>query len=124
MADDRLVQRLEEQLRDSHATNADLRERLGDIKKREEAANVIRVEGRDALAQLERASAKQKAAEEHAAAAQRRCDDAEREALRACGEFEELRERLERVQLEADALSDLNARVEKARHVGDLFPAS
>jgi hypothetical protein len=31
MTDDRIVQRLEEQLRDAHATNADLRERLGDI---------------------------------------------------------------------------------------------
>jgi septal ring factor EnvC (AmiA/AmiB activator) len=54
MSDDRLVQRLEEQLRDAHATNADLRDRLGDIEKREHAANVIRVEGRDALAQLEK----------------------------------------------------------------------
>ncbi len=124
MTDDRIVQRLEEQLRDAHATNADLRERLGDIKKREEAANVIRVEGRDALAQLEKVSAKQKAAEDNAAAAQHKCDDAEREALRARGDLEELRERMERVQVEADALSDLKARVEKARHVGDLFPAS
>jgi hypothetical protein len=122
MSDDRLVQRLEEQLRDAHATNADLRDRLGDIGKREEAANVIRVEGRDALAQLEKAHAKQKAAEDNAAAAQRKCDDAEREALRVRGELEELRERLERVQLEADALSDLNARIETAKHVGDLFP--
>ncbi len=78
MTDDRIVQRLEEQLRDAHATNADLRERLGDIKKREEAANVIRVEGRDALAQLEKVSAKQKAAEDNAAAAQHKCDDAQR----------------------------------------------
>jgi len=31
MTDDRIVQRLEEQLRDAHATNADLRERLNDI---------------------------------------------------------------------------------------------
>jgi predicted nucleic acid-binding Zn-ribbon protein len=84
--------------------------------------NVIRVEGRDALAQLEKAHAKQKAAEDNAAAAQRKCDDAEREALRVRGELEELRERLERVQLEADALSDLNARIETAKHVGDLFP--
>ncbi len=60
MTDDRIVQRLEEQLRDAHATNADLRERLGDIKKLEEAANVIRVEGRDALAQLEKVSANRK----------------------------------------------------------------
>jgi hypothetical protein len=124
MADDRLVQRLEEQLRDSHATNADLRERLGEIKKREEAANVIRVEGRDALAQLEKASAKQKAAEDNAAAAQRKCDDAEREALRTRGALEELRERFDVVKREADELLALNAHIETAKHVRDLFLAS
>jgi hypothetical protein len=43
MPDDRIVQRLEEQLRDAHATNADLRERLGDIEARERGkANVNR----------------------------------------------------------------------------------
>ena len=124
MTDDRIVQRLEEQLRDSHATNADLRERLGDIEKREEAANVIRVEGRDALAQLEKASAKQKAAEDNAAAAQRKCDDAEREALRANGEFEELRNRFEIVKAEADKHRALNDRIESAKHADDLFAAS
>jgi hypothetical protein len=45
MTDDRIVQRLEEQLRDAHATNADLRDRLGDIDKREQAANRIKIEG-------------------------------------------------------------------------------
>jgi len=42
-------------------------------------------------------------------------------ALRARGELEELRERLERVQLEADVLIELNAGVEKARRVSELF---
>ena len=65
-----------EQLRDAHATNADLRGRLEDIDKREQAANRIKIEGRDALAQLEKPSAKQKAAEDNAAATQRKCDDA------------------------------------------------
>jgi len=31
MTDDRIVQRLEEQLSDTHATNADLREASGDV---------------------------------------------------------------------------------------------
>jgi hypothetical protein len=35
-----------------------------------------------------------------------------------------MQERFGSVQVEARTLSDLNARVEKARHVGDLFPAS
>jgi len=113
-----------EQLRDAHATNADLRGRLEDIDKREQAANRIKIEGRDALAQLEKPSAKQKAAEDNAAAAQRKCDDAGRELLRARGDLKELQQRFARVQVEARTLSDLNARVEKARHVGDLFPAS
>ena len=34
MADDRLIQRLEEQLRDAHATNADLRARLREAQDR------------------------------------------------------------------------------------------
>ena len=124
MPDDRIVQRLEEQLVHAHSTNADLRERLASFEKREQEVNRIKVEGRDALAQLEKASAKQKAAEDNLAAAQRRCDDAEREALRARGELEELQKRFASVQVEARTLSDLNTRVEKARHVGDLFPAS
>jgi hypothetical protein len=43
--DERIVQRLEEQLRDAHVTNAELRDRLGDVKKREQTANAIRAEG-------------------------------------------------------------------------------
>jgi chromosome segregation ATPase len=124
MTDDRIVQRLEEQLRDAHATNADLRERLGDIEKREGAANVIRVEGRDALAQLEQASAKQKAAEDNAAAAQRKQEDAERELLRARGELEELRNRFEIVKAEADKLHALDDRVAAAGHSGELFAST
>jgi hypothetical protein len=121
MSDDRIVQRLEEQLRDAHATNADLRERLGDIEKREAAANVLRVEGRDALAQSAKAASKHKAAEDNAAAAQRKQEDAEREALRARGELEELRNRFEIVKAEADKHRALNDRIESAKHAGDLF---
>ena len=61
---------------------------------------------------------------ENAAATQRKCDDAGRELLRARSDLKELQQRFARVQVEARTLSDLNARVEKARHVGDLFPAS
>ena len=121
MTDDRIVQRLEEQLRDAHATNADLRERLGDIEKREQAANRVKIEGRDALAQLEKASSKQKAAEENAAAAQRKQADAERDSLRAHAELEELRERFRIVKAEADKLHALDDRVAAAGHSGELF---
>jgi phosphoenolpyruvate synthase/pyruvate phosphate dikinase len=71
--------------------------------------------------QLEKAHAKQKAAEDNAAASQSRCAEAEREVLRARGELEELREQLDRVQAEADALNELNTRIETAKHAGDLF---
>jgi hypothetical protein len=121
MTDDRIVQRLEEQLRDAHSTNADLRERLGDIEARERAANDKLGLAEIHMRQLESVHAKQKSAEDNAGAAQRKCDDAEREALRARGELEELRNRFEIVKAEADALSDLNVRVEKAKHVEDLF---
>src|SRR5205809_128974 len=119
--DERIVQRLEEQLRDSHATNADLRERLGDIEARERVADAKSAEANIHMRQLEKAHAVQKAAEDNAAAAQRKQADAERNLASARGEIDELRGRLERVQLEADALSELNARVEKARHILDLI---
>ena len=65
--------------------------------------------------------AKQKAAEENAAAAQRKCDDAECETLRASGELEELRERFEIVNAQADKLHALDDRIAAAGHSGELF---
>jgi flagellar biosynthesis chaperone FliJ len=123
MADDRLVQRLEEQLRDAHATNADLREQLVEIKKRGAAANTLGLRGQEALEQLEKAHAKQKKAEVNAAAAQRKVSEAERELLRTRAELEELRERFDLVQLEAEELRELSARIESAKSAGDLFSA-
>ncbi len=73
--------------------------------------------------QLESAYAKQKAAEDNAAAAQRKQTDAEREAIRARGELEEMCERFEIVKAEANSLNELNARIERSKHVGDLFAA-
>jgi hypothetical protein len=65
---------------------------------------------------------KQKAAEEHASAAQRKQAEAEREARELRAENEKLHARVERLQAEADVLSELNARIETAKHTGDLFP--
>jgi chromosome segregation ATPase len=121
MADDRLVQRLEEQLRDAHSTNADLRERLGDVEQREREADARLARASFYYQQLEKAHAVQKAAEDNAAAAQRKQVEAEREALSARGEIEELHARLNRLQAEANMLNELNARVEAARHVRDLI---
>ena len=124
MTDERLVQRLEEQLRDAHATNAGLREQLGDIEGRERAAAAKLSEATVLNRQLEKASAKQKSAEDAAAAARRTQENAERELLRARGQIEELQVRVERLQAQADVLNELNTRIETAKHTGDLFPAS
>jgi hypothetical protein len=123
MTDDRIVQRLEEQLRDAHAISAGLRKQLADVEHRERAADLRHSMGVIAERQLEQAHAKQKAAEDNAAAAQRKCDDAEREALRARGELEELRERFEIVKADAERLHVLEDRISKAQHAGDLFAA-
>jgi chromosome segregation ATPase len=121
MPDDRIVQRLEEQLRDAHATNADLRERLGDIEARERAAAAKLNEATVLNRQLEKAHAKQKQAEAVATTATSRREDAERDALRSRGELEELRNRFEIVKAEADKHRALNDRIETAKHAGDLF---
>jgi hypothetical protein len=70
---------------------------------------------------MERAHAKQKAAEDNAAAAQRKCEEAEREAVHARSEREELQKRFEIVKEEADRLHALEDRIAKAQHAGDLF---
>jgi hypothetical protein len=121
MTDDRIVQRLEEQLRDAHATNADLRERLGDVEQRERAATAKLNEATVLNRQLEKSHAVRKAAEDAAAAARRKQENAERDALRARGELEKLQERFEIVQAEAHELRQLNDRIARARHAGDLF---
>lgn len=112
---------LEEGLRDAHSTNADLRERLVEMEKRANAANTRGLRGDEALAQVEGLYAKQKKAEDNAAAARRKQANTERELLRVRGELEELRERFDLVQEEAAALTELNARIETAKHAVDLL---
>jgi hypothetical protein len=108
--DDRMIQRLEEQLRDSHATNADLRERLAESEDRARVAGITATRGREALEQLEKAHAKQ-----------RKQYDAEREALKLRGRNEELEAQPSRAQAEADQFAGLNARIEMSKHARDLF---
>jgi hypothetical protein len=124
MTDERIVQRLQEELVNTHAENHALRKRVVEVEEIEGKQKQHKTMVEAHLHEIENAYAKQKAAEDAAAAARRKQEAAEHEALRARGELEELQKRFEIVKREADALSDLNARVEKARHVGDLFPAS
>jgi chromosome segregation ATPase len=119
--DERYAASLETQLRDAHSANADLRERLGDVEARERAADAKLNEATVLNRQLEKSHAKQKAAEDNAAAAQRKQAEAEREALRARGQIEELEARVERLQVQADVLNELNTRIDSARHVHDLI---
>jgi hypothetical protein len=122
MADDRLIQRLEEQLADTHAANADLRSRLEQTEKEKDR---FRAEANRALEwklSMEKLAVRRKQAENLASAAQRKREDAERDATRLRGENDELRERNDRLQHEADVLNELNARIETAKHVHDLFP--
>src|SRR5262249_37845613 len=121
MTDERLVQRLEEQLRDAHATNAGLRERVEEADRAVASANRKAAIGEIHSRQLEGAHAKQRAAEDNAAAAQRKRDDAERALLRAHGEAEELRAQLNRQQAELDVLHALSDKIAAARSVHDLI---
>jgi hypothetical protein len=59
----------------------------------------------------------------HRTAAQKKSAAAERELLRARAELEELQVRFDVVQLEAEELRELSARIESAKSAGDLFSA-
>jgi hypothetical protein len=119
--DDRMVQRLEEQLRDAHATNAGLRERVAEADKIELAARAKASEAAGALLQLEKAHARQKAAEDRAAAAERKAAAAEQQAAHLQGKLEEANELLDAVRTDARILTDLNERIANAQHAGHLF---
>jgi hypothetical protein len=119
--DERLVQRLEEQLRDAHATNAGLREQLGDVEARERAAGNKLSEAEIHMRQLEKSHATQKAAEDNAAAAQRKQREAERDAREVCAVNEELHRRLKEAYDHAAELEELNEPVKRAQGVADLI---
>ncbi len=94
---------------------------LAEADARDSEANTLKVQGRGALAQLEKAYSKQKAAEDAAAAARRKQENAERETLHARGQLEELQKRFDAVKQEAEKLRNLNAKIADAQHAGDLF---
>jgi hypothetical protein len=118
---DQMLKHLEEQLRDAHAANAELRERVVAADDKSRTADSVFAEGIIYKRQLEKAHAKQKAAEDNAAAAQRKQVAAERDLRHANDEIEKLEGKLERAQTDADKLRGLNARIESASHAGDLF---
>jgi regulator of replication initiation timing len=99
MADDRLIQRLEEQLSEAHATNGSLRAQLDEMRKESEKNRALASHVADDKYRLGQAEAKRKSAE--------KADRLEGELLRA-------REDLDRLH----ALED---RVAAAQGIGDLF---
>jgi phage shock protein A len=119
--DDRLNQRLEEQLAEAHARNAQLvqsrqavQEEMAKMKSHADQASTFQHN-------LEQATLQLKQAESFATAAAKKQRDAERETDKLRVENEDLREKLERVQKEADQLTELNVRIADAKHVGDLL---
>jgi PAB1-binding protein PBP1 len=121
MADDRIIARLEEQLRDAHAANAELRERLAAADRRVSEASAVKAASNEAIAQFEKACARQKAAEDRAAVSQRKRADAERAARKLEVANEELRVQLAKVFSDVARLEELNEKVKQAQHVGDLI---
>jgi hypothetical protein len=119
--DNRMFQRLEEQLRDAHAANAELRERVAEADKIELAARAKASEAAGALLQLEKAHARQKAAEGRAAEAERKAAAAEQQVVHFQGKLEEAHALLEAVRADARILTDLNERIANAQHAGHLF---
>jgi hypothetical protein len=121
MADDRMIRGLEEQLRHSHATNAELRERVADSEKSPKAADARAAEANVEFQQVEKLSLSLKQAENLAKASQRKREEAEQEALKLRGENVGLRTRLGNLQAEVDRLHALDDRISAARHSADLF---
>jgi hypothetical protein len=119
--DERHVARLEDQLATAHSTNVGLRDRLEAAEKAQATANARVAEANHAISQLEKAHAKQRAAEDHSAAARRAQEEAARKLRRVEAELDDLRKDFEVVKSDSDAWAALNERVAKARHTDDLL---
>jgi regulator of replication initiation timing len=118
--DDRLVQRLEEQLSDAYANNGQLRERLAELQKDADAGRAFAGEAAGLKLRLEAAENKRRAAEDNSAAAQRKQQEAERSLMRVQEDNDQLAADLERARSESGRLAELNAKVEQAKSLDDL----
>jgi hypothetical protein len=118
---EQLVHRLQEQLTEAHMRLGEYTKKIASQQnafKRESAAlaelNAVKQERDKAIAEKGNA---QKAAQ----LAQAKQREAEREAARVFADLERERELLAAVRADASRLSELNARISRAQHVGDLF---
>jgi chromosome segregation ATPase len=121
MADERLIQRLEEQLRDAHATTADLREQLSSAEKFYAEYHATRRALEAQRQSFDDVGAAKDAAVRNAAAAQRKAKDAQMARLRAEEKTERLEDELGRASVELDRLRRLEDAIEKATGIEDLF---
>jgi|SRR5262249_34982880 len=122
--DPRMIDHLEQQLVQANATNAELRARVESADRAEASARAAVSEANVRLQQLEKAHARQKAAEDNAAAAQRLQADTERELRAVQTENTELRARLKRACDDVEKIAALNERVRSAQHLDDLLASS
>jgi hypothetical protein len=121
--DERLNQRLEEQLSEAHARNGDLVQRLNDLCKEAEADRAKIALVADQRLRLEAAESTRKAAEQRASAAERKASEAERAHDLAEEKSAKLRAKLELAREELDGLHALEDAIAKAKGIDDLFAA-
>jgi hypothetical protein len=121
MADERLINQLQQQLTEAHTRLGEYSQKVMDLSKHEAARNAMMVEQETPEMQRNRALAQKNAAEENAAAGQR-------VASQAASKVRGLEDQLERVEAERDRgreeiarLVKRNGRIERARSVEDLF---
>jgi hypothetical protein len=118
---EQLIQRLETQLRDAHATNARLREHNAQLVN-EAQENHVRVGRAGELElQLEQASLQLRQAESLTAATVRKRRRAEADLVDAEARIEKLERRIEELQERADLLAELEIKIADAKSAKDLL---
>jgi chromosome segregation ATPase len=118
---DQLVARLQEQLTEAHTRLGQYVNQAEELQKLADSARALRSELAGVEMRRNSALAAKADAERAAAEATRKPQAAERDAAGAREELAKERKILAAVRKEARQFSELNARISRARHVGDLF---
>jgi hypothetical protein len=121
MSEDRLFSKLNEELRQAHATKGELREQVIQLQKKltqEQGAAVHISEVEEARAETER---QRIAAENRAELAERKFREKANDLARAKDKNEKLRELKDALSDQLAAFDALNDRIKSAKHIGDLF---
>jgi chromosome segregation ATPase len=118
---EQLVHRLQEQLTEAHMRLGEYTKQIQSLEEKVKRADALFAESCFVAQERDQVRAEKGRAQEAAKAAQAKQKEAEREAARARNELERERTILAAVRADASRLSELNARVASAQHVGDLF---